>query len=136
MVTSVFNCKIHTVYFYSTLTTHIIKKNFLFFNNRNIRHNFSKKEHIYIFSECLILLSKIMIWKISHNAIVYCSYKYLVIPNWNTKRKMNKRFYKSILSGSSINFWNAINHWAPTAPSTTLWSQLSVNWRISDTFIL
>lgn len=34
--------------------------------------------------------------------------------------------YNSMVSGFSMNFLNSASHWAPTAPSTTRWSQLRV----------
>eukprot|EP00045_Choanoeca_perplexa_P011274 m.118742 g.118742 ORF g.118742 m.118742 type:complete len:105 (+) comp15573_c0_seq1:1065-1379(+) len=34
--------------------------------------------------------------------------------------------YSSIDTGSSMYFLNSFSHWAPTAPSTTRWSQDSV----------
>lgn len=34
--------------------------------------------------------------------------------------------YSNIECGSSRNFWKCCSHWAPTAPSTVRWSQLSV----------
>ena len=44
--------------------------------------------------------------------------------------------YNSMVWGCSISFLNSASHWAPTAPSTTRWSQLSVTHIMLDTRIL
>lgn len=43
------------------------------------------------------------------------------------------QFYKRSKVGSSMNFLNSASHWAPTAPSTTRWSQLKVTVNILAT---
>jgi hypothetical protein len=51
---------------------------------------------------------------------------YKIILNKQESKKEINILYKSKVHGSSIAALKACNHCAPTAPSTTLWSQLKV----------